>query len=288
MTCFLEPVNLKLVQATQSSTYDNGRETARAPLNALDNNPATVAVTSDNHDANPWWKAQLQRPAILSSVFLMFPNHPIKKGYYKGLTVQVRRVPEEPWVTCASNIKITEENDIMEIPCNLNTPVKYVKVSTQIVEPLYLAEVMTSGFEVPANLNLINAKQSSTYNHGLKTAFVPNKAIDGNIRTSSVTSDNHDKHPWWRVELEHPSLVSKVTMLLPPHAVKKGYYKGLKVQVRGYVNDQWFNCGTNIKVKTTERTVPCNNLKPVKFLKISTHVGQPLYLTEVKVLGYKA
>merc|ERR1711962_1836028 len=163
MTCFLEPENLKLVKATQSSTYDNGRETARVPSNALDNNPATVAITSDNHDANPWWRAELQRPAILSSVFLMFSNYAMKKGYYIGLTVQIRRVPDEPWVACASNIKVTEDNDIMEIPCNRNTPVKYMRVSTQIGQPLYLAEVMTSGFEVPANLNLINAKQSSTY-----------------------------------------------------------------------------------------------------------------------------
>ena len=76
-------------------------------------------------------------------------------------------------------------------------------------------------------------------------------------------------------------------MLVSPVTSFSGYYRGLKVQIGGGANGPWIDCASKIQVKAPATTynVKCSTETAIKFLKISTTMAQPLYISEVGVVG---
>ena len=75
-------------------------------------------------------------------------------------------------------------------------------------------------FIIDVEIKLHNAKQSSTYTWS-KTN--PTKAIDGNMNTNSVTTD--ENNDWWEAELTKPAYMSTVHLYLPQYPYNQGYYR---------------------------------------------------------------
>ena len=69
---------IKLINAKQSSLYGNDKTWVAS--HAIDGDKATYSVTSVDKDA--WLQAELEQPAIISSVQLFLGNYAFSKGMF--------------------------------------------------------------------------------------------------------------------------------------------------------------------------------------------------------------
>ena len=72
-------------------------------------------------------------------------------GYYKGLTVQIGKGSNGPWVDCASDIEVIVPtrgpiNHRFDVKCSSNSAMKFLKISATGGEPLVLRDVKVYGF----------------------------------------------------------------------------------------------------------------------------------------------
>ena len=76
-------------------------------------------------------------------------------------------------------------------------------------------------------------------------------------------------------------------MLAGPVPFCSGYYRGLKVQIGRGADGSWIDCASKVEViaPATNYNVKCSSETAMKFLKISTTMAKPLYITEVGVVG---
>ena len=71
---------IKLVNAEQSSTYNNGKLNALVAGRAIDSSLTTSSVTGAISDSNPWWKVELEKLSLVKNVKLSLPSYPVRKG----------------------------------------------------------------------------------------------------------------------------------------------------------------------------------------------------------------
>ena len=139
-------------------------------------------------------------------------------------------------------------------------------------------------FDFLGFITLTNAKQSSTYND-----LSPNRAIDGNTTSRSVTAWWLNNVEWFTVQLSQASVIVKIQLYLDEYALRKGYYKRFKLETRMQKEDEWKTCKGEYDVigPISPHEVVCDDAKTVaKYLRISVSGRmKPLYLGEVKVMG---
>lgn len=120
------------------------------------------------------------------------------------------------------------------------------------------------------NIHLKNAVQSSTlwYKWGAE------RAIDGNMETSSVTRLNHEYVPWWSAELSKTATLHKIVIHFTP--MEFGGYKQLNVSTKIGDLDQWRLCSSEEdivvdRITPTRHELRCDTTTPVNLINITVH-----------------
>ncbi|XP_054478165.1 uncharacterized protein LOC129110029 [Anoplopoma fimbria] len=224
-------VLLLLLETRSAYTYENvalrGKATQSdraeymfsAAYNAIDGNRnsefAAGSCTHTDEQTNPWWRVDLLKSYIVTSVIITNRGDDCCTERLNGAEIYIGNSLQSEGTTnrMAGKIATLGSSNTFTLTFTEHVEGRYVTVlvpgSNRI---LTLCEVEVYGYPAPTGENLAlggKASQSSLYNFG--AAY---NAIDGNPdgkwEDGSCTHTKNDVNPWWRLDLRKTHKVFSV------------------------------------------------------------------------------